>query len=363
MPCDMKKDQQMLAALSRWAQGSKALEWADLGERLREAGFFEGSPSEATIRSELERRVGVSARAVRVAFSAPYFRELLARGPESVAEAMLGRANSGRAMALGFSPMLELPIGALPERRATRREIGGAGPTAEQTRHMRRFEDAPARVSESALSESGAIAGGGEIDAPAEKPSLCSWKSGAGTLQGRWFWMAWSERAVWALAPLGSDPELAESSGSATEARERVERIKARLTRAFGEGDAAGLGETASRLREALGRGKGQGAAMELSPLGPPSWVAVWEALAKVPEGRSIEAAELARRAGLGRRADIAREACEENPIAMLIPCHRLNRAAARGEGQEAVQRSEDSDATRASRSMALLREFLRSRA
>ncbi|MDW8467901.1 MAG: methylated-DNA--[protein]-cysteine S-methyltransferase [Burkholderiales bacterium] len=51
---------------------------------------------------------------------------------------------------------------------------------------------------------------------------------------------------------------------------------------------------------------------------------AVWRAIASVPYGETISYAELARRAGRPGAARAAGAAAGRNPIAIIVPCHRI---------------------------------------
>jgi len=48
----------------------------------------------------------------------------------------------------------------------------------------------------------------------------------------------------------------------------------------------------------------------------------VWAALRRIPAGRTMTYGELARRLGSGARAVAA--ACRANPVALIVPCHRV---------------------------------------
>ena len=50
----------------------------------------------------------------------------------------------------------------------------------------------------------------------------------------------------------------------------------------------------------------------------------VWEALRKIPEGRTVSYAELARRIGKPKAARAVGTACADNRAALVIPCHRV---------------------------------------
>ncbi|HEX8083463.1 MAG TPA: methylated-DNA--[protein]-cysteine S-methyltransferase [Solirubrobacteraceae bacterium] len=61
-----------------------------------------------------------------------------------------------------------------------------------------------------------------------------------------------------------------------------------------------------------------------LAPAGTPWQQAVWRALLEIPYGATITYTELAARAGRPGAARAAGAANGRNPIAILIPCHRV---------------------------------------
>jgi len=50
----------------------------------------------------------------------------------------------------------------------------------------------------------------------------------------------------------------------------------------------------------------------------------VWEALRKIPYGRTRSYAEVARAIGRPRATRAVARACASNPAALVIPCHRV---------------------------------------
>jgi methylated-DNA-[protein]-cysteine S-methyltransferase len=60
------------------------------------------------------------------------------------------------------------------------------------------------------------------------------------------------------------------------------------------------------------------------APAGTPFQRAVWRAIATVPAGETISYAELARRAGCPGSARAAGAATGRNPLAIVVPCHRI---------------------------------------
>ena len=63
---------------------------------------------------------------------------------------------------------------------------------------------------------------------------------------------------------------------------------------------------------------------LPLAPTGTPFQCTVWAAIAAVPAGDTISYAELARRAGHPGSARAAGAATGRNPIAIVVPCHRI---------------------------------------
>jgi len=59
---------------------------------------------------------------------------------------------------------------------------------------------------------------------------------------------------------------------------------------------------------------------------GTPFQRRVWQALSKLPRGKTWSYSELARRAGNPRAVRAAASACARNPVAILVPCHRIIR-------------------------------------
>jgi AraC family transcriptional regulator of adaptative response/methylated-DNA-[protein]-cysteine methyltransferase len=79
--------------------------------------------------------------------------------------------------------------------------------------------------------------------------------------------------------------------------------------------------EVARRMRGEVG------APLALVLKGTPFQVQVWRALLEVPEGRVTTYGDLATRLEIGGASRAIGNACGQNPIAFLIPCHRVLRA------------------------------------
>ena len=58
--------------------------------------------------------------------------------------------------------------------------------------------------------------------------------------------------------------------------------------------------------------------------VGTPFQRRVWEALLRIPKGKTVSYAELARRVGAPRAARAVGQAVGANPIPILVPCHRV---------------------------------------
>lgn len=71
------------------------------------------------------------------------------------------------------------------------------------------------------------------------------------------------------------------------------------------------------------GRGR---ARIELHPAGTNFQIKVWEALIRVPPGALLSYEQLARAIGAPQATRAVASAVARNPIAYLIPCHRVIR-------------------------------------
>ncbi|HTL13190.1 MAG TPA: methylated-DNA--[protein]-cysteine S-methyltransferase [Bdellovibrionota bacterium] len=83
--------------------------------------------------------------------------------------------------------------------------------------------------------------------------------------------------------------------------------------------------EAGRAIARIFGEGKrGQKPKLHLS--GTSFQIRVWEALLRIPEGHLVSYADLARAVGLPKAARAVGNAVGANPIAYLIPCHRVIR-------------------------------------
>lgn len=62
---------------------------------------------------------------------------------------------------------------------------------------------------------------------------------------------------------------------------------------------------------------------LPLAPYGTPQQLAAWTFIRTIPMGQTMPCAEVARQAGVDVADVVA--ACSENPIPILIPCHRVD--------------------------------------
>lgn len=90
--------------------------------------------------------------------------------------------------------------------------------------------------------------------------------------------------------------------------------------------DDAGLRAWLSAVR-AVVEGRSANLAVPLDLRGTPFQLKVWKVLQAVPAGETVTYAELARRLGPGGSARAVARACAANPLAVVIPCHRVVRS------------------------------------
>jgi AraC family transcriptional regulator of adaptative response/methylated-DNA-[protein]-cysteine methyltransferase len=72
--------------------------------------------------------------------------------------------------------------------------------------------------------------------------------------------------------------------------------------------------------------GHPSGPTLPLDPRGTPFQMRVWRELRRIPRGETISYGELARRIGRPTAVRAVARACAANPVAILIPCHRVVR-------------------------------------
>lgn len=70
--------------------------------------------------------------------------------------------------------------------------------------------------------------------------------------------------------------------------------------------------------------GKRKDFTVELAPEGTPFQLSVWDALLKIPYGETTSYGAIANQLGFPNRARAVGTANGSNPIALIIPCHRV---------------------------------------
>ena len=87
--------------------------------------------------------------------------------------------------------------------------------------------------------------------------------------------------------------------------------------------DSSPLKDCARQLRDYFD-GKRQCFDLPVAPEGTPFQKRVWQEIARIPFGATITYAQLAARAGAPGSARAAGAATGRNPIAVVVPCHRI---------------------------------------
>jgi len=91
----------------------------------------------------------------------------------------------------------------------------------------------------------------------------------------------------------------------------------------FGERTPAGFEEIERQLAEYFA-GERTAFTVPLAPQGTPFQERVWREIRRIPYGKTITYAELARRAGSPGSARAAGAATGRNPLSIVVPCHRV---------------------------------------
>jgi methylated-DNA-[protein]-cysteine S-methyltransferase len=87
--------------------------------------------------------------------------------------------------------------------------------------------------------------------------------------------------------------------------------------------DRAALAEAARQLHAYFG-GELEAFDLALAPKGTPFQLSVWKQLCEIPFGETISYGELARRIGNPKAYRAVGLANGSNPIAIIVPCHRV---------------------------------------
>jgi methylated-DNA-[protein]-cysteine S-methyltransferase len=88
------------------------------------------------------------------------------------------------------------------------------------------------------------------------------------------------------------------------------------------EGD--GTSEASTKLRRYFDGDIGALDEIDVDPGGTPFQAAVWEALRKIPAGKTLAYSEVAAMAGAEHAVRAAGTAVGSNPVGIVIPCHRV---------------------------------------
>lgn len=102
--------------------------------------------------------------------------------------------------------------------------------------------------------------------------------------------------------------------------------LQARFPRAAVHVDAEGLAAMHARVRAVVDGGPAD-AGLPLAPCGTAFQRRVWQTLCTLPPGSTLSYAELARRLGQPTATRAVAGACAANPLAVLVPCHRVLRS------------------------------------
>ena len=91
----------------------------------------------------------------------------------------------------------------------------------------------------------------------------------------------------------------------------------------LGTRDDAALAEVTGQLGEYLAGGR-ETFDLALRPIGSDFELAVWEELTRIPYGRTSTYGAVARAVGQPGGAQAVGVACGRNPLAIVVPCHRV---------------------------------------
>lgn len=129
----------------------------------------------------------------------------------------------------------------------------------------------------------------------------------------------------WALAAVDADGGVCAAflGETRTELREALQTRFPRET--WREAEAGPAERAVLAVNRAIETPTATGAAgLRLAPMGTVFQQRVWSELRALRVGETVTYAELARRAGCPRAVRAVAQACGANPIAVLIPCHRV---------------------------------------
>ncbi len=127
-------------------------------------------------------------------------------------------------------------------------------------------------------------------------------------------WLAWTETGLCALRlATGTTP------GALADSLRRL------VPDAEPSQDSAGARKLAVQVDSFLA-GKLPSSYFALDPRGTAFQKRVWQELCRIPRGQTRSYSEVARRIGKPRAVRAVANACAGNPIALIVPCHRVIR-------------------------------------
>jgi AraC family transcriptional regulator of adaptative response/methylated-DNA-[protein]-cysteine methyltransferase len=89
--------------------------------------------------------------------------------------------------------------------------------------------------------------------------------------------------------------------------------------------DSKAIGSLVRQVEAVIG-GRLPAAQVRLDMRGTPFQKRVWQALVRVPWGKTATYSELARKMGSPRAVRAVASACARNPVTFIVPCHRIVR-------------------------------------
>jgi AraC family transcriptional regulator of adaptative response/methylated-DNA-[protein]-cysteine methyltransferase len=116
------------------------------------------------------------------------------------------------------------------------------------------------------------------------------------------------------------EPHIADDEPTATE------RLRSEFPRATLERDDAALAGMVPILRDAF-QGRAEATALPVDLAGTAFQVRVWEALRAIPAGKTRTYAQVAAAIGRPTAVRAVARACATNPVALVVPCHRVVRS------------------------------------
>jgi methylated-DNA-[protein]-cysteine S-methyltransferase len=139
-----------------------------------------------------------------------------------------------------------------------------------------------------------------------------------------WTWASCQPAKGWEVLVAASDKGIVKLSFAASQARFVAELAREFPGQAWKRDDASPIAaETARQLAEYF-RGERRKFDLPLDAQGTPFQKRVWSALRRIPYGETRSYKDIARAAGSPKGARAVGMANHENPIAIVVPCHRV---------------------------------------